>query len=176
MENQMERLFTVLFAMLLFSGCASTNMTVERKLPGDYYGRCNVDGSEIAFAEGVTASDKLKACFEQKVKTEIVKLNAPTAINKVKLKFDIEKVVIANKGATLLVGALAGKNELHGTLTVLNFEDSVEIGKYKILVDRNYGGYSAFFDLEDKVAQEFVSQAFAQIRQAPVEVKKDEIE
>jgi hypothetical protein len=159
-QMMIKRLCSVLILAFLFAvsyGCA-TNVVVHQKVPSKYENRSNIKHCYDAYKPNVIVSDKLKNLLEQKFKSKITEINGKTTNKTIYFSIEIDKVDIANKGATLLAGAFVGNNSLHGTVVVYDFETNNVTGKYRVEADKNYGGYSAFFDLEDKISEEFTMQ------------------
>lgn len=101
--------------------------------------------------------------MEEKFKSKIAELNGKATNKTIYFSIEIDKLKIADKGSTLFAGAFVGNNSLHGTVMVYDFETNDAIGKYRVEADKNYGGYSAFFDLEDKMSEEFTEQVLRQV-------------
>lgn len=90
-------------------------------------------------------------------------MNSVSSSQRISINVHVSQVKIANAGSTLMLGALVGNNELNGFVIVHDYETNKIISSYAIEVDKNYGGYSAFFDLEEKMAEEFADQILKQI-------------
>lgn len=160
-----KKLYLILISMSLLIinyGCA-TNVLVKQKLPSEYATQLNIKHYDISYKPDISIPEKLKNILNQKFAAKISEINKNKPNKFVYFSVEINKVNIASKGATLLAGAFVGNNSLHGSVTIFDFETNSIIGEYRIEADRNYGGYSAFFDLEDKIAEEFSTQVLRQL-------------
>lgn len=155
--------WSCLFLVVLFSTGCATNVVVHQKMPSEYANHSNIKHCDVAYKPDVIVSDKLKSLLEQKFKSKISEINSKTTNKTIYISIDVDKVNIANKGATLMAGAFVGNNSLHGIVMIYDFETNNVIGKYRVEADKNYGGYSAFFDLEDKMSEEFTTQVLQQV-------------
>ena len=106
---------------------------------------------------------RLRSLLALKFNSKITKINSKTTNKTIDLSILFYKVTIADKGATLMAGAFVGNNSLYGTVIVYDCETKNVIGNYRVEVDKNYGGYSAFYDLEDKMSEEFTTQVLQQV-------------
>jgi len=154
---------SVLMLLLIINyGCA-TNVVMQQKLPSEYAKQSNIKHYDVSYKPDISVSDKLKNLLDEKFTRKISEINRGRSNKNIYLTIEIDKVDIADKGATLLAGAFVGNNSLHGSVTIFDYETKNSIGKYRIEADRNYGGYSAFFDLEDKITEEFATQVLNQL-------------
>ena len=155
----------ITFIFVLNYGCATKDVA-HQKLPSEHAKQLHIKSCEVAYKPDVTMSDKLKSLIEQKFKSKIIEVDEKATNDIISLSIEIDKVKIADKGATLLAGAFVGKNSLHGTVVIYDFKKNNVIDEYRVEVDKNYGGFSAFLNLEEKISEEFTNQVLHRVVEA----------
>ncbi|MDO9581496.1 MAG: hypothetical protein Q7J24_00090 [Desulfomicrobium sp.] len=151
------------FILGVFSTGCSTKVVYNTQIPENYVKDSKIEKYDIQYNDGVLASRKLISQINFQLKEKIDKMNANGGTQKISINVHVSQVKIANVGSTLMLGAFVGNNELNGFVIVHDYETNKIISSYAIEVDKNYGGYSAFFDLEQKMAEEFADQILRQI-------------
>jgi hypothetical protein len=153
-----------LFLILgVFSAGCSTKVVYNTQMPENYVKNSKIEKYDIQYNDGVLASRKLISQINFQLKEKIEKMNVDNYSQKISITVHVSEVKIARVGSTLMLGAFVGNNELNGFIVVHDYETNKIISSYAIEVDKNYGGYSAFFDLEEKMAEEFADQILKQI-------------
>jgi hypothetical protein len=157
--------FSIFLFLILgvFSAGCSSKVVYNTQMPENYVKNSRIEKYDIQYNDGVLASRKLISQINFQLKEKIDKMNATNGTKKISINVHVSQVKIANVGSTLMLGAFVGNNELNGFVIVHDYETNKIISSYAIEVDKNYGGYSAFFDLERKMAEEFADQILKQI-------------
>ncbi len=160
-----KRLCAVLILTCLFAvnyGCA-TNVMVHQSVPSVYFNQSNIKHCDVSYNADIVVSKRLKRSLEKRFESKINEINDKTADKVIYLAIEINEVNIANKVAAAIAGAFAGNNSLHGTVVAYDFETNKIIARYRVEIDKNYGGYSTFFDLESDMSEEFTNQVLQQV-------------
>lgn len=163
----MKKVIGIIVLIALLAGCAGTQpskdewgpvaITKNMKLPDEYIGNSNI--KEISVSYKQNASEYLKKILDERLLAGISEINSKIQIQSVNILIEIDSICIANKAATILAGIFVGDNIMHGTMSISDSETNKMIGNYTIQVELNYAGYSAFVDLEYRIAEKFVLQA-----------------
>ena len=147
----------------MMAGC-SAKVVHNQKLSDDYVNNCKIESYEILNVNNSLVSVDLMNKIHQKMKEKIDIANSDSGNQrKINLNIQITSAKIANKTATFFAGAFVGNNELNGFIIIHDHETNNIIGSFSVEIDRNYGGYSAFVNLEEAMADEFANQILHQI-------------
>ena len=151
------------FIVLFISGC-STKVVQHQRIPDDYVNKCIIEKFNVSLINNCSISSSLMSLVHQKMKEKVGLLKKYNASDrKIDLNIQLSVAKIANKTATFFAGAFVGNNELNGFVIIHDHETNNIIGSFYVEVDRNYGGYSTFVNLEEAMAEEFANQIMNQI-------------
>jgi len=165
----------VLWVAVFFGGCASTVTVQQPMSPSNATGR-NIQRFEISSKPGVALPIKLRSALDAKMTASIAAAQQPKSGPPIYLSIEIDKAQIADRALSTgvgivispVLGSVVGGNSLHGTVTAHDAETNKVVGKFRVDIDKNWGGASAFVNLEEEMAEMFVTKTMQAILGKPV--------
>lgn len=175
LQQRVPIVAAVLWVAVLLGGCAST-VAVQQPMPLAYATGRNIQRFEISSKPGVALPIKLRSALDAKMTAGIPSAPPVKSGPPIYLRIEIDKAQIADRALSTgvgmvispVLGSVVGGNSLHGTVTAHDAETNKVVGKFRVDIDKNWGGASAFVNLEEEMAEVFVTRTMQALSGKPV--------
>ena len=159
------RVIFIMSALILVSACTTTEITANRAFEQNAQDNLEISQVTVAALPVSEATPTIESALESAVQKQLAARNVSG--KPARLEMMVTHVKILSQGDRLLLGALAGANELNVTATVISQSDDEVLAEFEVLGAHNPAALGAFSDQEistaDSVAKSLVDEIYGKI-------------
>jgi len=148
-------------ALLLFAACTTTTISANKALDGDAADKLEISQVSVEALPESQASSTILAALKKAVEDQVAARNI--AGDPARLEMTVSHVKILAQDERLLLGALAGANELNVTASVISQSDDTLLAEFEILGAHNPAALGAFSDQEVSTAESVAESLLEEI-------------